>query len=118
MPGRNGTGPSGQGPMSGRGMGPCNTQSTGLNTNQGIGFGMGRGLGSGRGLGAGRKMGAGRGMGRGINCRYSYSQYGQFSGELDAETSKNILEQRKGFLETQLENIKQSLNSFTNEPKE
>jgi hypothetical protein len=42
MPNRNGTGPAGMGPMSGRGMGRC---------------GGGRGAGNGQGLGLGRRGG-------------------------------------------------------------
>lgn len=44
MPRRNGTGPTGNGPMTGRGMGYCRG---------GVGYGMGRGAGFGRGLGWG-----------------------------------------------------------------
>nr|WP_319474141.1 DUF5320 domain-containing protein [uncultured Sphaerochaeta sp.] len=44
MPKRNGTGPMGYGPMTGRGMGYCRG---------GVGYGMGRGAGFGRGLGWG-----------------------------------------------------------------
>ena len=47
MPGFDGSGPTGKGPMTGRGMGRCAT-------------GAGQGLGGGRGLGRG--MGGGRGM--------------------------------------------------------
>ncbi len=53
MPLRNGTGPNGMGPMTGRGMGPC-----------------GRGYGRGRGFGRG--MGYGRGCGYGMGYGYSY----------------------------------------------
>ena len=42
MPGFNGTGPRGMGPMTGRGMGPCG---------RGFGRGMGYGMGYGRGFG-------------------------------------------------------------------
>jgi len=42
MPRFNGTGPCGQGPMTGRGMGPCNPQGQG-----GAGRGTGRGAGRG-----------------------------------------------------------------------
>lgn len=48
MPGFDKTGPTGAGPKTGRGMGPC---------------GGGQGFGGGRG-GLGRGMGAGRGFGR------------------------------------------------------
>ncbi|MFH1711271.1 MAG: DUF5320 domain-containing protein [Nanoarchaeota archaeon] len=46
MPIRDGTGPSGQGPMTGRGLGPC---GAGLRQ----GFVQGRGIGRGRGLALG-----------------------------------------------------------------
>ncbi|MBG0775486.1 MAG: DUF5320 domain-containing protein [Desulfovibrionaceae bacterium] len=89
MPGMNGSGPLGQGPRTGRGMGRCgvNVQpdapmDEAMNAQPGVGMGMGRGLGPcGGGMrngrcGAGRNMnqgrgrgmggGAGRGMGRGM----------------------------------------------------
>ena len=50
MPGMNGTGPSGQGAMTGGGFGRCNPNA---DSGQRIGRGMGRGFG-GRGRGAGR----------------------------------------------------------------
>lgn len=46
MPRRDGTGPAGFGPMTGRGMGNCNNYSS-------IGYGMGRRLGRGCGWGYG-----------------------------------------------------------------
>ncbi|MBJ2355387.1 DUF5320 domain-containing protein [Sphaerochaeta sp. S2] len=48
MPRRNGTGPMGNGPMTGRGMGYCRGGA-----GVGYGYGMGRGAGFGRGLGWG-----------------------------------------------------------------
>ena len=50
MPGFNGTGPQGQGPMTGRGLGPCGG---------GMGYGRGFGRGYGRGAGYGRWSGVG-----------------------------------------------------------
>ncbi len=44
MPNRDGTGPMGQGPLTGRGMGPCRGGFR-------RGIGLGRGFGIGRGLG-------------------------------------------------------------------
>jgi len=64
MPNFDGTGPRGQGPMTGRGMGTCNTPRQNA-VQQGMGLGprgMGRGFGMGRGIG--------RGMGRGFGRRY------------------------------------------------
>ena len=45
MPGYDGTGPEGKGPMTGRKIGPC----------AGVPAGQGRGLGRGQGLGRGRR---------------------------------------------------------------
>jgi len=42
MPGMDGTGPLGQGPLTGRGLGPC---GAGAGFRRGFGRGMGRGLG-------------------------------------------------------------------------
>ncbi len=83
MPGFNGTGPSGQGPMTGRGLGNCspnrvnadqNQPNNGTNTLRPIprffGWcrgGFGRGLGMGRGFGRGLR--SGRGMGNGTFSR-------------------------------------------------
>lgn len=57
MPGFDGTGPMGQGPMTGGGFGNCNPR--------GEAMAPPRGQGAGRGAGAGQGMGAGRGGGRG-----------------------------------------------------
>ncbi|KQC14529.1 MAG: hypothetical protein APR63_14055 [Desulfuromonas sp. SDB] len=66
MPGGDRTGPIGQGPRTGRGLGDC--QGTGGNVSQWFGnltrnF-LGRGLGLGRGGGRGRGRGQGIGRGR------------------------------------------------------
>lgn len=74
MPGFNQTGPMGQGPRTGRGMGKCkgtpvedttidnNTPATGAGQGQG-GQGLGRGQGQGRGQGRGQSQGQGRDQG-------------------------------------------------------
>jgi len=54
MPGRNKKGPTGRGPMSGRGKGRCDGANTQDDTRQG---GPGPGKGSGRGQGRGRGSG-------------------------------------------------------------
>jgi hypothetical protein len=53
-----GTGPRGQGPMTGRGMGYC-----GNGASRGLGMGYGRG--AGRGFGRGQCLGLGQGLGLG-----------------------------------------------------
>lgn len=54
MPGRNGTGPAGVGPMTGKGMGLCHSTDVRYNGIRcGMGFGHHRGHGRGLGLGLG-----------------------------------------------------------------
>jgi len=72
MPGFDGTGPAGMGPMTGWGRGYCAMPGTGslyrgrgLGRGSGLGFGYGMGPGLGRGFGRGRGYGMGRGFGRG-----------------------------------------------------
>ncbi|MCK4539826.1 DUF5320 domain-containing protein [Candidatus Parcubacteria bacterium] len=50
MPYRNGTGPEGKGPKTGRGLGPCG-DGTPRGNGRGLGLGRGRGKPIGRGLG-------------------------------------------------------------------
>ncbi len=86
MPGRNGQGPLGQGPMTGRGQGPC------------CGYAA-------RGAGYGQAMGrrAGRGCyGFGYNRPVT----------LTADDQKNILMDRKAFLEQELEDLQKSINEL------
>ncbi|MBU0491857.1 MAG: DUF5320 domain-containing protein [Chloroflexi bacterium] len=68
MPRFDGTGPAGQGPLTGRGLGNCTPQPNapqrfsrlgGLG--QRLGLRLGRGTGRGAGMGRGRGRGAGRG---------------------------------------------------------
>ena len=73
MPGRNGTGPAGFGPMTGRAAGYCAGYSVPGYANpiseRGRGFGFGRGLG--RGRGRGRDIGGGFGW-QGAGYPYAY----------------------------------------------
>ncbi len=59
MPNRDGTGPNGKGPRTGRGNGPCKENQTERDSNFGGGRGFGRHL-QGRGNGYGRGFGRGR----------------------------------------------------------
>lgn len=61
MPRKDGTGPTGAGPMTGRGAGPCGGGAAG--------GGLGRGFGRGRGGGFGRGFGAGPGGGARLRLR-------------------------------------------------
>lgn len=62
MPNRNGSGPNGNGPMTGRGMGNCNSDQDFAGNNNYCGRGFGRGMGNGRrngGMGNGNRRGNG-----------------------------------------------------------
>lgn len=74
MPGFDGTGPMGAGPMTGGARGLCNPAYAGYSPVYGRGFGYGRGYGRGRGfrLGYGPGLGWGRGYGRGFGGRAFY----------------------------------------------
>ncbi len=81
---RDGTGPFGQGPMTGRGMGPC--------------AGNARAMG-GRGMGMGRGMGFRRGMGNGMG----------FVPPVYAKPTKEMLQSEKAMLEAELKAIEEQL---------
>lgn len=51
MPNRDGTGPNGRGPLTGRGLGPCARGNRGRGNGVNQGRGQGRGFGQGRGTG-------------------------------------------------------------------
>ncbi len=76
MPGFDGTGPRGMGPMTGGGRGFCNPYgpSYGMMPRYGAGFGWP--VWGGRGGGFGRGMGRGRGIRRGMAYPYAYTPYG------------------------------------------
>jgi len=86
MPGFDGTGPFGQGPMTGWGMGPC-------------------GRGFRRGFGAGRGMGFGRGFGRRFFRGYGANPNYSIEDELEMlKREKELIEQEISGLEKELQN--------------
>lgn len=87
MPGFDGTGPMGQGPMTGRGMGYCGPAQGGT---------PGRPL----GLGMRRGFGGGRGRGRGFR-RFAYGGYGPVADETFA-----ALEDRIAQLEAEIDQLR------------
>ncbi|HRX15030.1 MAG TPA: DUF5320 domain-containing protein [Spirochaetota bacterium] len=87
MPGFNGTGPFGNGPMTGRGLGPC-------------GQGRAAGYGYGRGMGFGR-----RGAGFGFGARF----FGAY--ERPYEPTLEELRQQRDLLEKQIESMQQQDNN-------
>ena len=94
MSGRNGTGPMGQGAMSGRGLGYC----TGVNAGGVFGAGMGRSFGCG--------MGCGKGLGYGFKRGFGEPYVGQFSGL----TQKDMLTEQRELLKRRLDAINKQLD--------
>ena len=90
MPGGDGTGPAGMGPMTGRAAGYCAGYGTPGFANPvvgrgrfgyGVGRGFGRGAGFGRGVGRGFGRGFRRGFGRGFGAvSPGYPAYGAYPG--------------------------------------
>lgn len=99
MPGKNGTGPLGNGPLTGRGLGPCN------GTNRGQYYGCGRGFG--RGFG----RGLGRGMGFGYNSTYGYNRSIE-AHEMTQEEQKDMLNIEKEYLENELNLVNKHLENM------
>ncbi len=103
MPRRDGTGPMGAGPATGRGFGPCTGYS-----------GMGTGVGFGRGFDRGFGMGIGRGLRRCASYG-AYPVYGPAYGAYAAPYAPDETERRAALegqvkaLETQLEYLKNLL---------
>ena len=93
MPGRDGTGPWGEGPLTGRGLGPC-----------------GRGLAFRRGL----DRGFGRGRGSGWRCWPYYSR--QYTGvKVTKEEEIKMLEDEVKVLEEEKENITRRIKELKGE---
>lgn len=109
MPGRNGTGPEGNGSLTGRGLGNCSVTSDNTNTNANVGVGTGRGRGGmprggGRGMGRapgrGMRGGFGRGFGRGLG----YGQ-GQGFNQNNPNVPQNVAANREEASNTNPEKI-------------
>lgn len=98
MPNRDKTGPAGQGPLTGRGMGPCAG-----GTSAGMGAGMGRGMGRGRGLPAARSFSGGW-----CPCPY----IGISSRKITPEDEKAYLEEEKKALEEERKAIDERLEEL------
>lgn len=140
MPGRNGMGPRGEGPMTGGGWGYCgeadvpgpgprNNSWSGMGRGGGRGFRGGRGSGGGRGFGGGRGSGGGRGPGgeRGFGGRNGWRnvynetgvpgwERGEASSDaprLSKEDQKQILARQAAMLREQLESIEENLKDLS-----
>ncbi|HZX46722.1 MAG TPA: DUF5320 domain-containing protein [Clostridia bacterium] len=105
MPKRNGTGPLGFGPMTGRGLGFCNMANV---SRLGLGLGFGLGL----------RLGRGRGFGRRMACYFAgypggYPVQYPAANPIDLKTQKELLEQQKAFLEDRLNVISKQLDGLS-----
>ncbi len=116
MPGFDGTGPQGMGPMTGGARGFCNPNSA-YRPVYGGGFGMGRGFRGGFGGGFGR----GRGYGRGFGRRGAYQPYGAWYGPADpyrapyamkAEDELNILKNEASAIKNDLDEINKRIQEI------
>jgi hypothetical protein len=96
MPRRDGTGPMGAGPMTGRGLGAC----TGVNAAR-YGAGLAMGIGLGLACRRGFRGGFGRGFGRGF-----------VADQTSQKTDKELLEEQKTVLQARLEAIEKQLESL------
>ena len=107
MPGFNGNGPTGQGAMTGRGMGRCTSGNT--NIDREIGFGRGRGFGCRNGF---RGQNGGFGMGRmggnmAANQGLAMNNFKNIDDEVSyLEKQANQLEQSLGQIQQRLDQLK------------
>jgi len=100
MPGFNGTGPMGGGPMTGRGLGYCNPTGSQMRPV------------AGRGMGMGFRRGLGGGMGRGFGRNANYSPY--YNMPVNQMNSADELT----MLRSEAEAIKQNMESINARIKE
>lgn len=97
MPGRNGMGPRGEGPLTGRRLGNCSGEVLRDGGNPGF-YGFRRGLGRGFGPGAGRRFG---GWGRGFYASETPVAYGG-----SYEDDERTLEAQEKYLEAELHRVR------------
>jgi hypothetical protein len=117
MPGGDGTGPGGLGPMTGRGLGFCagyNTPGYTKGPGMGMAWGGGRGRGA-RGFGRGMAWGRGRGFGyRAYRPAVGTSAYQPITAAPVSEDQQlNMLKQEKDFLESELNGIKNAIEDIS-----
>jgi hypothetical protein len=113
MPGFDGTGPMGAGPMTGGGGGFCNPAQAGYRPFYAGGFGFGRGFGRGFGLrrGFGSGFGRGKGYGRGFGWRAAYPAWGAGYGSAYGPQTVNPQDE-VGMLKNEAEYMKQELDAI------
>lgn len=116
MPGGDGTGPVGRGPMTGRALGYCAGYDIPGYTNHGFGRGFGRGLGRGS-----RRSYWGRGRGfwrRGYVDPYWQHPYFDFYQQPSKDEEKSYLEDMIKSLEEEMKRIRERLQELSKEKNE
>lgn len=103
MPGRNKTGPSGQGPGTGRGLGGCSVGEQAMTGNYVRGFGYGAGRG-GRPWDGGRGRCFGGGRGRMFDAQ-------RFT-DMTTEQETAVLEDQAAFLKEQADAVKSRIDEL------
>jgi len=144
MPGGDGTGPIGQGPMTGRAAGYCAGLAVPGYMNPGPGMGYGGGWGRGGGFGRGRGGGRGRGWRHGyyatglpgwarfgvgpgapvpppgawVNSYPAAPYWGQGTpfAQPDPDAERQLLEQQAGAMRAQLDQIQARLDELATQP--
>lgn len=109
MPRFDGTGPASAGKMTGWGLGPCRDDSSVVAA--GI---YGRGMGFRRGMGMRQGMGFGRGYGLCYNRGFepALRAWTAPAPDMGAAGLKEVLQEKKDFLKTQLEAIDKQLETL------
>jgi len=121
MPGFDGTGPWGEGPMTGGGRGYCNPAGAGYG--YGPGYGAGYGYGRGRGYRAGGGAGWGRGYGRGFGRAgvyggaYGPAPYGRYAPPYGASYPMSSQDE-VAMLKEQARMVKAELDAITKRMEE
>jgi len=115
MPGFNGSGPMGAGPMTGGARGNCNPANTGYNPQFGRGYGRGMGLRRGFRGGAGQGMGVGAGYGRGLGF---YPPAGGTFSQMTAEDEINMLKANADYMKNSLDEINKRIKELGKKPSE
>lgn len=109
MPRMDGTGPMGQGAMTGRGQGNCqengNAKRLGVGYGKGVGCGRGNGMGCSYGVNNARRMSYGKGFGFKANLENSNIAPLQ-------QDELSLLKSQANMLENTLNNVKSKISNF------
>jgi len=115
MPGFNGSGPMGAGPMTGGARGNCNPANALYNPQFERGYGRGMGLRRGFRGGAGQRMGAGPGYGRGFGF---YPPADGTFYQMNAEDEMSMLKANADSMKKSLDAISKRIKDLEKEPSE